>query len=199
VASCCSFVLVDQSAQDLPPSCLRRRQVGDPDGGDVFAVGWPQVLGSVRAAVAVVVRGVLIKDCGSRPVPSLSGPLPPSRAFPRSGCPQLHQPAATGQRWSPSTSTRSHSASWRTGRNRMPAWSKPGCEGTAPSCAAAVRCGRDPQPFQHPPHCRGSNADAEAEQLAMDPLAAPAWIFLRHPLDSTASLASTGGLPPRCG
>ena len=33
-----------------------------------------------------------------RPAPALSGLLPPSPAPPGSGCPQLHQPAATGQR-----------------------------------------------------------------------------------------------------
>ncbi len=41
-----------------------------------------------------------------RPVPALSGLLPPSPASPGSGCPQLQRPAATGQRWSPFTSTR---------------------------------------------------------------------------------------------
>ena len=40
------------------------------------------------------------------PSRTLSGLLPPSRASPRSGCPQLHRPAATDQRWSPFTSTR---------------------------------------------------------------------------------------------
>jgi hypothetical protein len=48
------------------------------------------------------------------PSRTLSGLLPPSPAFPRSGCPQLHQPAAAGQRRSHLTSTRFHSASWRT-------------------------------------------------------------------------------------
>jgi hypothetical protein len=48
------------------------------------------------------------------PSRTLSGLLPPSRAFPRSGCPQLHQPAATDQQRSPLTSARFHSASWRT-------------------------------------------------------------------------------------
>ena len=41
-----------------------------------------------------------------RPVPALSGLLPPSPASPGSGCPQLQRPAATGPRWSPFTSTR---------------------------------------------------------------------------------------------
>jgi hypothetical protein len=40
------------------------------------------------------------------PSRTLSGLLPPSRAFPRPGCPQLHQPAATDQRRSPFTSAR---------------------------------------------------------------------------------------------
>jgi hypothetical protein len=42
-----------------------------------------------------------------RPVPALSGLLPPSRASPQSGCPQLHRPAATGQRRGPSIPARS--------------------------------------------------------------------------------------------
>ena len=39
----------------------------------------------------------------------------------------------------------------------------------------ALRCGRDPQPLQDPPHRGGSDADAQAGQLALDPLVAPAW------------------------
>jgi len=42
------------------------------------------------------------------------GRLPPSPAIPGSGCPQLHQAAATAQRRRPFTSTRSRSTSWRT-------------------------------------------------------------------------------------
>jgi hypothetical protein len=50
-----------------------------------------------------------------RRVPSLSGLLPPHRTPLRIGCPQLHQPAATGQRRGSLTPTRSNgSASWRT-------------------------------------------------------------------------------------
>jgi hypothetical protein len=45
--------------------------------------------------------------------PALSGLLPPSPAPPRSGCPQLHRPAATGQRRRSFTSTRTNSASRR--------------------------------------------------------------------------------------
>jgi hypothetical protein len=45
------------------------------------------------------------------------GCFPPSPAFspafPGSGCPPLHRPAATDRRWSPFTSTRYDSASWR--------------------------------------------------------------------------------------
>jgi hypothetical protein len=43
-------------------------------------------------------------------VPALSGLLPPSPAPPRSGCPQLHRPAATGRRRRSLTSTRNDSA-----------------------------------------------------------------------------------------
>jgi hypothetical protein len=42
------------------------------------------------------------------------GCFPPSPAFPRSGCPQLHQTAATARRRRSLTSTRLHGASWRT-------------------------------------------------------------------------------------
>jgi hypothetical protein len=46
-------------------------------------------------------------------VPALSGLLPPSPAPPGSGCPQLHQPAATDQQRRSLTSTRTSSASRR--------------------------------------------------------------------------------------
>ena len=42
------------------------------------------------------------------------GCFPPFPAFPGSGCPQLHQAAATACWWSPFTSTWSSGASWRT-------------------------------------------------------------------------------------
>ena len=49
-----------------------------------------------------------------RPVPSLSGLLPPRPASPGSGCPQLRRPAATDRRRSPLISARLNGASWRT-------------------------------------------------------------------------------------
>jgi hypothetical protein len=48
-----------------------------------------------------------------RSVPSFSGLLPTLTRVPRLGCPQLHRPAATGHWWSPFTSARYDSASWR--------------------------------------------------------------------------------------
>ena len=51
---------------------------------------------------------------GAGHAPALSGRLPPSPAPPGSGCPQLHQPAATDQRWRSLTPTRTISASRRT-------------------------------------------------------------------------------------
>ena len=48
-----------------------------------------------------------------RPVPSLSGLLPPSPASPGSGCPLLHRTAATVPRWALSSHP-AHGASWRT-------------------------------------------------------------------------------------
>jgi hypothetical protein len=68
------------------------------------------------------------------PSRTLSGLLPPSRTFPRTGCPLLHWPAATDQRRSHLTSTRFHSASWRTNGyqyldltalGRQEAWEEP--------------------------------------------------------------------------
>ncbi len=68
--------------------------------------------GSSRTPSRLACRTRAVWQC--RPVPSLSGLLPSCLAPPRQGCPQLHQPAATGQRWSPCTSTRSNGTSWRT-------------------------------------------------------------------------------------
>jgi hypothetical protein len=51
---------------------------------------------------------------GTGPSRRCRGCFPPFLAPPRSGCPQLHQPAATAQRRSPSISARPHGASWRT-------------------------------------------------------------------------------------
>jgi hypothetical protein len=51
---------------------------------------------------------------GADPSRRCRGCLPPSPAPPGSGCPQLHQTAATARRRSPFISARSHGASWRT-------------------------------------------------------------------------------------
>jgi len=45
---------------------------------------------------------------------------------------------------------------------------------TSTDATASVRCGRYPQPFQHPPHRGGPDPEAQAEQLALDPFVAPA-------------------------
>jgi hypothetical protein len=74
-------------------------------------------LRGVTALVPLVHLPVLLAG----PVPSggtstsrrCQGCLPPSPAFPGSGCPQLHYAAATAQRRSPSTSARLDDASWR--------------------------------------------------------------------------------------
>jgi hypothetical protein len=68
--------------------------------------------GSSRTPARLACRTRAVWQC--RPVPSLSGLLPPSLAPPRQGCPRLHRPAATSRRWSPCTSTRSNGTSWRT-------------------------------------------------------------------------------------
>jgi hypothetical protein len=53
--------LANQLAEDPSPPYFRGRQVGGGGHGDVVAVWWPQVPGSVRAMV-VAVRGVFIQD-----------------------------------------------------------------------------------------------------------------------------------------
>ena len=70
-------------------------------------------------------------------VPALSGLLPPSPAPPGSGCPQLHRPAATGQRRRSLTSTRIVSASRRTAAAGQPAR-----EASTTAAGAGVRPGR---------------------------------------------------------
>jgi len=52
-----------------------------------------------------------------------------------------------------------------------------------PGGLAALRRRRYPQPPQHPPHRRGADVDAQAQQLALDPLVAPAWVLPRHLLN----------------
>jgi hypothetical protein len=42
---------------------------------------------------------------------------------------------------------------------------------------------RDPQPLQHPPHRTGAHPDAQAGQLALDPLVPPARVLPRRLLD----------------
>ncbi len=61
--------------------------------------------GSSCAPCRLACRTRTVWQC--RPVPALSGLLPPLRASPRSGCPQLHWPAATGRRRGPSIPARS--------------------------------------------------------------------------------------------
>ena len=68
--------------------------------------------GSSRAPSRLACRTRAVWQC--RPVSALSGLLPPLRASPRSGCPQLHWPAATGRRRGPSIPPGRGSASWRT-------------------------------------------------------------------------------------
>jgi len=60
--------------------------------------------GSSRTPLRLARRARPIWQCWT--VPASSGLLPPSPASPGSGCPQLHRPAATGQRWRSLTSTR---------------------------------------------------------------------------------------------
>ena len=58
-----------------------------------------------------------------------------------------------------------------------------GAQELPPRGPGALRRGRYPQPLQHPPHRGGPDPDAQAEQLALDPLVAPARVLPRHLLD----------------
>ena len=73
--------------------------------------GVPPLVPAIRAPSRLACRARAVWQC--RPVPSLSGLLPPSPAPPGLGCPQLHRAAATAQRWA-FHPTRSNGASWRT-------------------------------------------------------------------------------------
>ena len=76
------------------------------------------LLRGVQSLVPHVHLSVLLAGPGpsgsTGPPRRCQGCCPPSPASPRSGCPQLHQPAATGQRRCPFTTARFNSASWRT-------------------------------------------------------------------------------------
>ena len=73
--------------------------------------GVPPLVPAIRTPSRPACRARAVWQC--RPVPSLSGLLPPSPAPPGLGCPQLHRAAATTQRWA-FHPTRSNGASWRT-------------------------------------------------------------------------------------
>ena len=80
-------------------------------------------------------------------------------------------------------------------------WVRRNCRHVDPERFGA---GRYPQPLQHPPHRRRTDPVAEAEQLALDPLVAPALVLPRHLLDQhrdpgvsrrASSAAGIGPLP----
>ncbi len=98
-----------------------------PDPHRSGARGGPAQIRQIRAG-GVGLRGfqplvshVHLLDSLAGPEPSGStdpsrrcrGCCPPSPASPGSGCPQLHQPAATSRRRCPFITARSHSTSWR--------------------------------------------------------------------------------------
>jgi hypothetical protein len=53
----------------------------------------------------------------------------------------------------------------------------------APGSAAALCCGRDPQPLQHAPYRRCPDPVPQAEQLTLNPLVPPARVLSCHLLD----------------
>jgi hypothetical protein len=90
-------------------SCAAARPISTRLEPVLIACGG-SITGSSRTPSRLACRARAVWQC--RPVPSLSGLLPPSPAPPEAGCPQLHRPATTGQRWA-FHPTRSRGASWR--------------------------------------------------------------------------------------
>jgi hypothetical protein len=103
-----------------------------------------------------------------------------------SGCPQLHRPAATGQRWSPFTTTRSYGASWRTRRSRrtgrwLPARygaSRRSADSTGawPARSVVLRARRDPSTSAEAPIWR-HHRDATARRSGADDLCSRSGAF----------------------
>jgi hypothetical protein len=87
------------------PRSARFRAGGSPEGV-------PPLVAAIRTRLRRACRARTVWQC--RPVPSLSGLLPPSPASPGSGCSQLQQAAATARRRRSLTSSRFGGASWRT-------------------------------------------------------------------------------------
>src|SRR6266851_9435463 len=78
-----------------------------------------------------------------------------------------------------------------------------GAQELPPARAAALRRWRYPQPLQHPSYRGGADPDAQAGQLALDPLVAPARVLPRHLRNQRRELgidrrptASVGISPP---
>ena len=71
-----------------------------------------------------------------------------------------------------------------------------GVQELPPCGAVALRRGRYPQAFSTRRTVEGPDADAQAEQFALDPLVAQPGFSRATCSISSASLASTGGRPP---
>jgi integrase len=84
----------------------------DPPGSSRCRIKGPSRIGSSRTPLRPARRTQAIWQY--RPVPALSGLLPPSPAPPGSGCPQLHRPAATRSAAKVSHLHSNHCASRRT-------------------------------------------------------------------------------------
>jgi hypothetical protein len=113
-----------------PPRENRRTRTADRPRSARFRAGGSlegvsPLVSAIRTPLRRACRARTVGQC--RPVPSLSGLLPPSPASPGSGCPRLQQAAATARRRRSLTSSRFGGASWRTrsttqrrGRTRKP-------------------------------------------------------------------------------
>ena len=104
-----------EPAQESPANIQRACTAAQPRSARF------ELVGSLRGVTTLVPHVHLsVSLAGPEPSGSTSpsrrcrGCFPPSPASPGSGCPQLHQAAATAQRRSSHISARSHGASWRT-------------------------------------------------------------------------------------
>lgn len=132
--------------RDAPrPAQIRQVRAGVSDEGRNHA-------GSSRTPLQLTCRTRTIWQYWH--VPALSGPLPPSPAPPGSDCPQLHRPAATGQRRRSLTSTRTTAPHGAPGKRSSPPtrWS----DSTARSSVAPTSSRSSPTPTpsnDSPPPC----------------------------------------------
>jgi hypothetical protein len=120
-------------------ACAAARPMSTRFGAGVLLSGVPPLVPAlVRLSILLAEPG---PSGGANPARRCRGCFPPFLAPLRSGCPQLHRPAATGRRWSPFISTRSHGASWRT-RSTFQRWRSSRTDESIPRRAIRARIPR---------------------------------------------------------